>query len=111
MATILIFPYHETGHLIPSVSLAKLLRERGHRVVYATIPDLVSQVEAHGFACVPVLCDVYPRGHLARLERTSPGDLGLVQKLLWMREGDELFSGRVLAQFEAVAPDLMLIDI
>lgn len=111
LATILVFPFHETGHLIPSLSLARMLRERGHRIVYATILDLEPYVAAHGFECVPVLRDVYPRGHFARLDRTDPADLGLLQKLLWMREYDELFSGRFLAQIEAIAPDLMLIDV
>ncbi|TMQ08579.1 MAG: glycosyltransferase family 1 protein [Deltaproteobacteria bacterium] len=33
------------------------------------------------------------------------------QRLLWTREYDELFSGRLLAEIESVAPDLLWIDV
>jgi UDP:flavonoid glycosyltransferase YjiC (YdhE family) len=111
MATILVVPFHELGHMLPSLPLAALLRARGHRVVYATILDQARMVEAHGFPCVTVLRDVYPRGHLARLDRCSSEEFGLVQKVTWMRDADELFSGRLVAELEPVAPDLLLIDV
>jgi zeaxanthin glucosyltransferase len=70
MATIALVLDHEEGHLLPTFPLARRLVERGHRVVYMTLPDAGDFVRENGFEVLPILADVFPLGSIAKL-RTS----------------------------------------
>lgn len=110
-ATIVFFPLAEPGHVIPTLPLARALRERGHRVIYANTLDLESRIRDEGFELLPVMRDIYPLGHVARLGQTPLDAQPILQRALYMREEEELFSGRLLDQLESVGPTLLLIDV
>ncbi|HEX5751786.1 MAG TPA: glycosyltransferase [Archangium sp.] len=63
MATIVITPIPESGHLNPTLKLARDLRARGHHVIYCGIRDLEERVRAQGFEFHVVLEEVCPKGY------------------------------------------------
>lgn len=71
MATIALVLDHEEGHLLPTFPLARRLAERGHRVVYLTLPDAGDFVRRNGFEFLPILADVFPVGSVARLRESA----------------------------------------
>jgi zeaxanthin glucosyltransferase len=72
MATIALLLDHQEGHLIPTFPLSRRLQERGHRVVYLTVPDGGDFVLENGFEFQPILEDLYPKGTVQTLrEGTS----------------------------------------
>jgi zeaxanthin glucosyltransferase len=54
------------GHLNPTTSLARKLRDRGHDVVFIGIPDAERPVRAAGVNFLPFCQDLCPPGDLAR---------------------------------------------
>lgn len=51
--TILIHTFYATGHVLPMQAVAKVLVERGHRVLWLTHPDQAARVRAAGAEFVP----------------------------------------------------------
>lgn len=64
---ILFIPFPETGHLNPSLKLAKTLSARGHEVLYASLPDWESRVRREGLGFVPLFEQTCPRGFVQRV--------------------------------------------
>lgn len=65
MANIVIAPLYWHSDINASFALAKRLRERGHRVLYACIPDTEERIRAQGFDFVPLFSTVFSPGALA----------------------------------------------
>ena len=55
MSKILIFPWPEFGHLLPTLALARELTTKGHQVIYLTAPQFNRYVTAVG-ALIEPLC-------------------------------------------------------
>src|SRR5262249_36713059 len=64
MGTIAFLLDHQEGHLIPTFPLARRLVERGHRVVYLTVPDGGEFIRKNGFEFEPILEHLYPKGQV-----------------------------------------------
>lgn len=65
MANIVIAPLYWQADINATFALAKRLRELGHRVLYACIPDTEERIRAQGFDFVPLFSTVFPPGTLA----------------------------------------------
>ncbi|MCE9671224.1 glycosyltransferase [Myxococcus stipitatus] len=118
MATILIAPFPERGHVNPTLRLAKQLRERGHRVVYCSIADIEDPVLAEGFEFVRIFERLCPKGTYARAVKEASGLRGL-QLLLFARKFMAMQTGMLRAMMEgeldgllkALRPELLLCDV
>jgi zeaxanthin glucosyltransferase len=65
MANIVIAPLYWQANINVTFALAKKLRSRGHRVLYACIPDTEQRIRSQGFDFVPIFSSVFPSGTLA----------------------------------------------
>jgi zeaxanthin glucosyltransferase len=117
MARIVFLPIAAPGHLHPTFRLAKVLRGRGHDVVYAAFPDAEDLVRAEGFPFVPVFASLFPKGWMARstarlMELRGP------EKWLYLRQlarnserlNEELLAGAADPLLSELRPDLLLCD-
>ncbi|QRO01979.1 hypothetical protein JRI60_24655 [Archangium violaceum] len=118
MATIVVSPIDQQGHVNPSLRIAKGLRERGHRVVYCGLADLEDFIKAEGFEFVPVLADLCPKGFQARvLEQVK--ELSGLRLYQFSREMDRqeermlaaMQAGALDEPFTRLKPDLLLCDV
>ena len=66
MATIVFMPFHWAADMNASFALARKLQNRGHRIVYLTIPDTEERIRAQGFEWLPVFDQVFPKGELEK---------------------------------------------
>lgn len=105
MARISFIPLPETGHINPTLRLAKQLAQRGHEVSYLGLPDFEEQVRSQGLGFFPVLTSFAPRGSLKRLaeQRANLYDVLFQEKEPLQRE--------LAATIGALRPDLLLVDI
>jgi len=55
MATIMIFPFPEYGHLNPTLKLAKALKQAGHRVCFLGFAEFEAYLVAQGLEFMPIL--------------------------------------------------------
>lgn len=55
MATIMIFPFPEFGHLNPTLKLARALKQAGHRVCYLGFAEFEAYLIAQGLEFIPIL--------------------------------------------------------
>jgi zeaxanthin glucosyltransferase len=112
MSVIAILVDFYEGHILPTIRLARAIRDRGHRVSYLGIPDTADTVRAQGFDFIEVLGDVLPAGSARRLRRLAGRDLDN-QKL--MNIAQELYFGPLAtgkAFDESMArlrPDVMIV--
>ena len=65
MARIGLLTLYATGHLNPSLTLARALQRHGHEVVFFNLPDVAAQIEAGGCHAVSYGAEEYPSGSLA----------------------------------------------
>ncbi len=80
MANILWLNWSGGGNLPPSLGIARVLTERGHRIAFAGRPEMVPRVEAAGFRAIELTdayaqVDCYPQGNFmtrAACYLTSP---------------------------------------
>ncbi|MCY1047780.1 glycosyltransferase [Corallococcus sp. bb12-1] len=113
MATILIAPYPSHGHVNPTLKLARSLRERGHRVLYAGPPDARELVLRAGFEFFPVLEAHLPVGSFDAFG--AKGFMEHVRKLrAYTRRIDSALrgigDGELDDLFERTKPDLVVCD-
>src|ERR1700722_17956654 len=101
MAKILWLNWSGGGNLPPSLGIARVLTDRGHKVAFAGRPEMVPRVEAAGFRAIELTdayaqVDCYPQGNFMT------------------RAACYLTSPAVAAQVRSVVaserPDLILID-
>ena len=62
MATIVIVPYPEPGHIDPSFKIARILQSRGHRVCYLNLADYDEYIGSRGLEFIPIFENLCPRG-------------------------------------------------
>ncbi|HEY5908421.1 MAG TPA: glycosyltransferase, partial [Vicinamibacteria bacterium] len=104
----------ETGHLNPTLGLARDLARRGHRPVYLAMPELLAQAVKQGFSGSPLFPDLPqqapPAGWLLSLPllramreiRTKTRHFNVMM--------DRMLSGRVAAELHALKPDVVAVD-
>ena len=92
----IVFAMHcEEGHCNASFGLARLLRERGHRVIYLGLMEARRFVIAQGFEFVPFADDILPEAALG--ESSAPAaNSALSPFRRWQRR---LASERLFAEF------------
>lgn len=66
MATIVFMPFHWAADMNASFALARKLQNRGHRIVYLTIPDTEERIRSQGFDWLPAFTQIFPKGELAK---------------------------------------------
>jgi len=59
-------PFHWAADMNASFALARKLQDRGHRIVYLTIPDTEDRIRGQGFDWLPVFAKVFPKGELEK---------------------------------------------
>ena len=69
MANIAVLVDVEQGHIFSTLSLARKLKARGHRVYYLGVADVEELIRKQGMEFRPFLQDLMPRGSAARLRR------------------------------------------
>ncbi len=92
----IVFAMHcEEGHCNASFGLARLLRERGHRVIYLGLMEARRFVIAQGFEFVPFADDILPEAALG--ESSAPATNSALSPFRrWQRR---LASERLFAEF------------
>ncbi|HEX8700512.1 MAG TPA: glycosyltransferase [Myxococcaceae bacterium] len=113
MATFLFAPYPARGHVHPTQKLARVLRSRGHRVVYASPPDAREMVASEGAEFIPLLEKQFPEGSFQPSVATRFRDR-LRQIRTWVRRADNalqaMAEGALEDLFERVRADLLVCD-
>lgn len=117
MARIVFLPIAAPGHLHPTFRLAKVLRGRGHEVLYAAFPDAEDLVRAEGFPFVPAFASLFPKGEMARATAWVL-ELKGASKWLYIRQlarhsqrlNEELLAGAADQLLSELRPDLLLVD-
>lgn len=71
MARIGILTLYATGHINPSLALAKALQQRGHEPVFFNLPDIEATVTKAGILFVTYGEQAYPAGSLASTMQKS----------------------------------------
>lgn len=104
MANVMFTADLEEGNIFATFGLAKQLRSRGHKVVYAGVSDAEAFVRAEGFMFIPLLLASYPGGskYSSGSFMTTDESRGALCKLL-VDQGGELD-----ALIEAFSPDLIV---
>lgn len=118
MATVLILPLAEYGHVIPTFALARALREEGHRVVLGSTRDLEEPIRAEGFEFEPLFERFFPKGFREEV-RTRMRTLGGAARRRYQRQVVSRWNGMYEAVLqgefdrliERVRPDLGLCDV
>lgn len=111
MATILLHPLPDFGHIRPLMTLAKHLRDKGHRVVYLVEVEIQEAIENEGFAFMPYLEAQYPKGSIEERADLPPQEI-----YEWFRRKDahmweECASGRLAKQLASQNPDIIIGDV
>ncbi|RKH91142.1 glycosyltransferase [Corallococcus sp. AB045] len=117
MATILVAPLPLAGHINPTLKLAKTLRARGHRVVYCSLPDIESSLQAEGFELIPVFTSLFPKGLVAEMTTRASHSRGrelrnLARDHIQRRNAvlQATLEGEYDRLLDALRPDLVLCD-
>ncbi|RRA47354.1 nucleotide disphospho-sugar-binding domain-containing protein [Acidipila sp. EB88] len=113
MARIGFLVLYATGHLNPSIALARGLAQRGHEVVFFNVPDVGAAIESAGLGFVPFAEQEYPPGTLRETTRKI-GELTGAASFAYFIERMSLLT-RVSFQYlpallAANRPDLLIID-
>ncbi|WP_225410596.1 glycosyltransferase [Stigmatella hybrida] len=113
MATLLFTPFPGRGHVHPTLKLARELRARGHRVVYAGPLDSRELITSEGGEFVPVMEEQFPAGSFAPLAAPTLQE-HLSQLRLFVRRAEHALqaieAGALDSLFERVRPDLLVCD-
>jgi UDP:flavonoid glycosyltransferase YjiC (YdhE family) len=105
MAQIVFLPLPQMGHINPTIKLAKKLKQKGHQVSYLGPADLEEYISSQGLSFFPILTQSIPKGTLPRQARMKISSDEIWKEVL-KNPGAELGS-----MFQAVRPDLLLIDV
>lgn len=87
-----------TGHINPSMALAKAMQQRGHEVIFFNVIDRERTILERGLKFVPYGLAEYPLGSLAEIYEKMGKLKGI--------EGVQYFIERMLAQAKSVFRDL-----
>lgn len=103
MAQIAFLPLPQMGHIIPTLKLAKKLKQRGHQVSYFCIADMEEYISSQGLGFSPILTKTFPRGSLIQQAKMKLSTAEMWTDL----DGAVAELGAV---FHTVRPDLLLVD-
>lgn len=106
MAHVVFLMHWEAGHLLCTFKAAQDLVSRGHRVTYATIPDLAGLVAGYGFAVVTILELAFPPGSREKRGVADRRRLRAQRLALHRAARAELVERRI----QSISPDLVLVD-
>jgi zeaxanthin glucosyltransferase len=67
LARIGILTLYATGHIFPSLALARALEQHGHQTIFFNLPDTEGAIEAAGIHFVPYATQEYPLGSLKEI--------------------------------------------
>ncbi|SET58924.1 glycosyltransferase [Stigmatella erecta] len=113
MATLLFTPFPGRGHIHPTLKLARELRARGHRVVYAGPLDSREVITKEGGEFIPVMEEQFPAGSFAPFAAPTLRE-HLSQVRLFVRRAERALqaieAGALDSLFERVRPDLLVCD-
>lgn len=113
MATLLFTPFPGRGHIHPTLKLARELRARGHRVVYAGPLDSQEVITKEGGEFIPVMEEHFPAGSFAPFAAPTLRE-HLSQVHLFVRRVKRVLeaieAGELERLFERVRPDLLVCD-
>lgn len=115
MATIVIIPLPVPGHINPTLKLARALRDAGHHVIYACMPDTGARLRAEGFTFEPLFESAYPPGSLDTLPSRSGNALSVLRHMRQeVRRQDgmlrAMLDGELEQRLARLKPDLVLYD-
>ncbi|WP_223632382.1 glycosyltransferase [Corallococcus sp. EGB] len=117
MATILFAPLPLAGHINPTLKLAKMLRARGHRVIYCSLPDVEAALQGEGFEFVPVFTSIFPKGLVAEMTARAAHSRGrelrvLAREHIQRRNAvlQATLDGEYDRLLDVLRPDLVLCD-
>lgn len=113
MATIVFMPFHWAADMNASFALARKLQNRGHRIVYLTIPDTEDRIRAQGFEWLPVFNQVFPKGELEKqsASETQGKAYGAAEFKTRLRGMCELLSKNEISRAtSSIKPDLFVIS-
>lgn len=111
MGIVLFNPLPEAGHIIPTLQVARELREQGHEVIYLVEPDAMTWARSEGFRCEPYLAELRPEG--AELEQHNRSAQVRDDKLsrqfhaMW----EALKSKKLADQVRSLKPDVIVGDL
>ena len=113
MPTIILMPFHWASDMNATFALSRKLRCRGHRVVYACIPDVEARIRAQGFEYVPIFEHVFPKGSLEeQYDSEAKGkSYGLNEFKIRLRGMCELLRDDEISRATRdISPDLLLVS-
>ncbi|WP_017314909.1 glycosyltransferase [Mastigocladopsis repens] len=102
-----------TGHFNPLAALGHELQERGHRVIFLSVPDWQQKVQAEGFDFYPVGVAEYPPSTLAvTMEKMSSlnGLSNLSYSIAYYKQEAEIFLRDVPSAIDAEGIDALIVD-
>src|SRR5579864_6530873 len=113
MSTIVIAPLYWQANINVTFALARKLRSRGHRVLYACIPDTEERIRSQGFDFVSIFSGVFPLGTLAKQAADEArgkylGAAGVNARVLGMCE--LCGQGEIVKATRSFNPDLFLVS-
>jgi UDP:flavonoid glycosyltransferase YjiC (YdhE family) len=116
MATIEFFPFPEFGHLTPTLKLARMLKQAGHRIIYLGFAEFEEYVRSQGLEFIPILESSTPEG--TSEERPAPMKMRNVSRSLSALEAADRASSGPFRQIEKelerilreTNPNLLIVD-
>ncbi|QRN95170.1 glycosyltransferase family 1 protein [Archangium violaceum] len=117
MARIAFLPIPTPGHINPTFKLAKVLRARGHEVIYSSLRDVEDPILAEGFAFEPAFEEQCPKGMMPQVA-AKLAELRGPRLFFYAREVirwnnllmHEMTHGGIERQLSRLRPDLILVD-
>lgn len=113
MARIGILTLYATGHLSPSLVLARALLAAGHRPVVFNLPDTEAAVRTSGVDFVPYGADAYPAGSLKLTMQRTAELAGPAAFAHYVERMVQFFAAgfrELPALIQAQAVDLLIVD-
>jgi UDP:flavonoid glycosyltransferase YjiC (YdhE family) len=116
MLNIIMTPYPQLGHTIPTIKISKELISRGHKVCYLGLVDYQEYVSSQGLDYIPVFEKLCPKGFIhEQADMKVEHNFALVDKArrlssaLNFRMANEIFE-EIARVVERIKPDLFLVD-
>ncbi len=111
MSSVVFHPLPEAGHITPTLTLARALRDRGHRVIYLLEEEMRDTIEEHGFAFAPYLSEERP----AAFNQAVQGVVGDDRQELLVQAGydewSKVVSHRQSEELAELSPSVLIGDV
>jgi len=107
MARIMFIMDVEEGHILPSFGLSSVLKDKGHSVVYLSIPDNEALVTEQGFEFYPIFQKTYPKGYRQEYKKRRRELVHSTDKKSYL---NEIMEGAYDAYLKTIRADLFVIS-